>query len=289
MYDLTQNGSARINIPTAPATGTVYWSALFKINDLANLTDGGATGLTSVLIGGFNNTQGPSGNPSTFGATLLAKKDAADATNMHYFIGTSVNSANGNRVFEPTSSVVGDTLFIVASYTVNPGSADDEVKMWVNPDSSTFGAATPPTETILAPLMTGTDALTPVTGGIASFLLRNVNTVGNPACQFDELRVGLDWASVTPAAGATPLLGDYNGDHTVNAADLTVWQGSYGMTGTQPADGNGDQVVDGADFLIWQSNLGNSNAPVTAIPEPAAGLLALGLTVGLGLARRRRG
>jgi uncharacterized protein (TIGR03382 family) len=289
LYDTTQLAAARINIPTAPSSGTVYWSGLFKMNDVDNLTTGGALGQGSILIAGFNNGQGPGGIPSTMGAVLIAKKDGTDAGNTKYFLGTSVNTGNANRVFLPTTSEAGDTLFVVASYTINGGSADDEVRLWVNPDTSTFGAATAPTETLFAPLVSGSDPLTPVTGGVASFTVRNVNSVGNPACQCDELRGGLDWASVTPAAGAAPLLGDYNDDHTVNAADLTVWQGSYGMTGaSQPADGNGDSVVDGADFLIWQTNLGNSNLPISAVPEPASGLLALSLAAALGLVRRRK-
>jgi hypothetical protein len=66
--------------------------------------------------------------------------------------------------------------------------------MWVNPSSATFGAASPPSETLLATTAASATELS----AIASFALRDVNTVGNPSVLFDELRLGTDWASVTP-------------------------------------------------------------------------------------------
>jgi hypothetical protein len=88
---------------------------------------------------------------------------------------------------------------------------------------------------------------------------------------------------------APPRPGDFNGDGSVNAADLTAWKAHFGTsTGATLAmgDADGDHDVDGADFLVWQKNVGP--ASVSAVPEPAvapllAGLLSLG-----GLFRRKR-
>ena len=67
---------------------------------------------------------------------------------------------------------------------------------------------------------------------------------------------------------------DFNGDGTVNAADLAKWQNDFGGPGSD-TDGDGDS--DGADFLTWQRQLGSATA-VTAIPEPVTScLLFLGL------------
>lgn len=82
--------------------------------------------------------------------------------------------------------------------------------------------------------------------------------------------------------------GDYNFDGQVNAADLAVWRADYGSTTKAEADGNGNGVVDGGDFLVWQRSLGQNFGvpPVSAVPEPAAALLAL--LAAAGLLRRRR-
>ena len=82
--------------------------------------------------------------------------------------------------------------------------------------------------------------------------------------------------------------GDYNFDGKVDAADLTVWKADFGSTTRAEADGNGNGVVDGGDFLIWQRTLGqNFGAPTfSAVPEPAAAMLAL--ICAAGLLRRRR-
>ena len=94
------------------------------------------------------------------------------------------------------------------------------------------------------------------------------------------------------------LLGDYNGDDVVDAADYTVWRNNLGP-GSLP---NEDEtrspgVVDGEDYLVWKENYGNSalgsgggSLSGAIVPEPgtvALVLLAGGATV-LG-ARGRRG
>ncbi len=79
------------------------------------------------------------------------------------------------------------------------------------------------------------------------------------------------------------LLGDYNGDSVVDAADYTVWRNELGMTGTgNSADGAGsngmpDGVVDQLDYLCWKANFGLSfgqgsgaAAARAAVPEPGS-------------------
>jgi poly(beta-D-mannuronate) lyase len=90
----------------------------------------------------------------------------------------------------------------------------------------------------------------------------------------------------------TIVLGDYNADGAVDAADYVVWRKAYGqqVPAWSSADGNGDGVVDDDDFAVWTAAYGSPAAgsgAVAAVPEPAA------LTGGvIGLAaiwlRRRR-
>ncbi len=68
------------------------------------------------------------------------------------------------------------------------------------------------------------------------------------------------------------LLGDYNGDHSVNAADYTVWRNSLGQTGLTPfsgADANGDGKVTMSDYNIWKTHYGET------VPSAGAGAGAL--------------
>jgi hypothetical protein len=197
-HDMTQLGSARIQVtPAAVSTGTIYWSGLLRVNDIGTLT----TGANGMLLGGFNNLVGPGTLPGTVFAVLRIRKD----TSLNqYYVGTGMNAGTvtGNIQFDTTPRFAGDTVFVVASYEFVPGSNNDIARMWVNPDPSTFRTASPPPPTLISqPGGTAADA-----AQIFSYNLRNVNTVGNPNVQFDELRVGDDWASVTIPEPATLAL-----------------------------------------------------------------------------------
>ncbi|MCC6492147.1 MAG: hypothetical protein IT424_03905 [Pirellulales bacterium] len=80
--------------------------------------------------------------------------------------------------------------------------------------------------------------------------------------------------NITLAGSAEPLVGDFNHDGLVDAADLNDptagWQARFGTD------------VDGGDFLEWQRNFGPAGAAAAAasVPEPAAILLGAGLCLG---------
>jgi autotransporter-associated beta strand protein len=93
-----------------------------------------------------------------------------------------------------------------------------------------------------------------------------------------------------------PIPGDFNGDGMVDNADLTAWQGGYGMdsgAGMTNGDADGNGMVDGADFLLWQQNAGTSNtaaaaAGAAAVPEPHTAALMLLAAGAASLGKRRR-
>jgi hypothetical protein len=62
--------------------------------------------------------------------------------------------------------------------------------------------------------------------------------------------VAMDSATIKLAA---PVIGDLNGDGKVDAADLAILLGSWGLSGV-PADLNGDGVVNGSDLAILLGN-----------------------------------
>jgi hypothetical protein len=84
------------------------------------------------------------------------------------------------------------------------------------------------------------------------------------------------------------LLGDYNLDGAVTAADYQQWRTTFGNSvspASNFADGNSNGVVDAADYVIWRNNLGasvvsgagaGSALESVVVPEPGVWLLFLG-------------
>lgn len=74
--------------------------------------------------------------------------------------------------------------------------------------------------------------------------------------------------------GTTPgLIGDYNGDGSVDAADYTVWRDG----------GSPDSSPTG--YTAWAGNYGATAPPSVSIPEPTAALLAMIALAGLASRR----
>jgi probable HAF family extracellular repeat protein len=87
--------------------------------------------------------------------------------------------------------------------------------------------------------------------------------------------------------------GDFNGDSSVDAADLASWKAGFGASGNatrSQGDADGDLDVDGSDFLTWQRNLGGAAMSVSPapVPEPLSVVLALLGIGGLQTAGRSR-
>lgn len=84
---------------------------------------------------------------------------------------------------------------------------------------------------------------------------------------------------------APVLLGDYNGDNVIDAADYSVWRDALTAGSTTLANDPTPGVVDESDFLSWRDHFGESlgsgaGAGQAAVPEPSAVvLLLLGLPV----------
>lgn len=90
---------------------------------------------------------------------------------------------------------------------------------------------------------------------------------------------------------ATILVGDYNGDSIIDAADYTVWRDAYG-DGTSPAalafgDDTPGTTID--DYTAWKNAyLASGSAALTsATPEPSSLLLLVFSLAGVVAGRRR--
>jgi hypothetical protein len=136
------------------------------------------------------------------------------------------------------------------------------------------------------------DGFAPVVGDMFQVL-----TAANVIGTFDSV-VALDAEDllglvVTPLYSITDvvvriddvfLLGDYNDDGTVNAADYTVWRNNLGApAGTLLNDGDGG-VIGQAQYATWKTNFGatlgsgSGSFENAAVPEPSiATILVCGL------------
>jgi hypothetical protein len=118
--------------------------------------------------------------------------------------------------------------------------------------------------------------------------LRGTGLGGSGALGISEDGVIVGYASYTSgdyrAIVWTPLLvGDYNADGAVDAADYTIWRDTRGHTGFNlPADGNRDDKIDDADYLVWKLHFGETfdyggllgEEFTSAIPEPRSVILS---------------
>jgi hypothetical protein len=81
---------------------------------------------------------------------------------------------------------------------------------------------------------------------------------------------------------AAGVLGDYNRDGVVEAADYTVWRDTLGSTTDMRANGDNSGasagVIDQADYALWKAHFGDTAGSGSAgaspsqvgVPEPAS-------------------
>ena len=165
-------------------SGTLFFSALFRINDLGV----GAWNGGSAQVGAFTATDNTS-----FRLAVMVKLNSPTG----YVIGVQKNGPSAT--FDGTEYHAGDTVLLVGKYDF--GAAPNNVSLWINPASGTFGAPTEPASGFVSS-NTGTDGFV-----IDRFNFRQNTAASVPAAmQWDELRVGTTWASVTPLPITGPTL-----------------------------------------------------------------------------------
>lgn len=178
------SGSFRIPTTTTTFANSIYFSYLFQAENLP----------ASATIGQFSGFV--QGTTSTgFGTKTLIRTNGSGGFNVGIAKGTGTTLSG----FATNELAQGVPVFIVGRYTFGSGSATDDVMdLWVNPDPATFAATNPPAASVASLGAGSAGDLT----SIDHFFFRG--GAGNAGkMQADELRIGLDWASVTPIRQVT--------------------------------------------------------------------------------------
>ena len=227
--------------------------------------------------------------------------------------GGAFNGGSGVRPAFQGADLVSGTLF----QNNNAGQTIDNRGLVINAGTVTNSGSVPAAG-LLARLTVDTTGQT--TPQSFAFVLTNVapNAPGGP---FQTQLLGADARpaplSVTNGSIFSTYYGDANLDAAVNGVDFALLAGSFGKTGQtwETGDFNRDGSVNGSDFALLAQNFGRSHpaaldgaaggatardwmaleafaadrgVPLSSVPEPGAGAVALAAAWGLLRRKRRR-
>ncbi|MDB6057249.1 MAG: hypothetical protein JWO95_1093 [Verrucomicrobiales bacterium] len=162
-------------------SGVVYFSVLFKMIDpgYGTWTAGNMPAQVASLMA--------TNNANVRLGILLTSN-----TSSTYLVGVQKGSG---ATMDSTPRNIGDTLFLVGKYDFT--STPNPVTLWINPSTTSFGAAIEPPSGSVITTTTGLDFNS--TNVIDRFNFRQNTAASVPAAmQWDELRLGNSWRDVTP-------------------------------------------------------------------------------------------
>lgn len=175
---------ARRLFSTAITNGVLYFSALFRINKVGYGIWNGSTTQVGALTAPDN---------TSFRLQVMTWAYTNDGS---YSIGIQ-KGGSGSYAQWVGDAYEGQTVFLVGKYdfTVSP----NQVTLWMNPSPVYFGAN-------LEPPSYYNDGGPDTVQSIDRFNFRQNTSASVPVnMQWDELRVGRTWASVTPLGSPVPI------------------------------------------------------------------------------------
>ncbi|WP_309396110.1 PEP-CTERM sorting domain-containing protein [Cerasicoccus maritimus] len=167
---------------------TVYFSLLMQIDSVADF------GSQFNVVFRLYDAADPNGSAVSVGM--------GSSTSGSNTFGFSVDNRNRgwghtDAVTGPEVYAFGETHLVVGAYTRGASSGDGEVKLWIDPSSSSFGGAEPAVS--LSEASYQSDAVWD------TFEIASSGSSSLPSdWSVDEFRVGTDWASVVPATIPEP-------------------------------------------------------------------------------------
>jgi PEP-CTERM motif len=200
------SGNSKLPLKSLQTTGTVYYSMLVEVSDISNLNDT-ANGSFFAGFQPHNNISPAVSSVATGGGNLLIHRDADNPSAYNLGVSATAGGNTGDREFDTTEFLQGDTVFVVVAYQMNPDVNDDQAFLWLNPDPLTYGALVAPLPDVTS---NGADTAANDHGPVSSFYLRN-NGVEPDFTLVDDLRVAATWDEVTrlviPEPSAIALAG----------------------------------------------------------------------------------
>ena len=185
---------------SATASPAFYYSFYLKVTDISAVS----TSAANNYIAGFSDTTGS----QTSGLSRCGSRLVSKASGGGYVLGVGKSSTTANYVYDTTVRQTNDVLFVIVSFET-PSVGVTNALLWINPPSSSFGAATPPPANVTN-LNTETGSSPLNANGPRAMVIACNN--GMPSATLDELRVGNSWAVVT---GGDPAITQLTANQTL--------------------------------------------------------------------------
>lgn len=164
-----------------------------------------------------------------------------------YQIGLSNDPFPNSVVWDPTVRALSSTNFIVGNYAFKGGLNNDVSKLLINPDFVTFGSGLVPQASLSVTNVNISD----LTSGIDRFALFQLSAQETPFLIVDEVRVGTNYASVTPPFGGSivRVLNEQNSSEggTNGVFELNAFGNNFPITITYTLSGS---ATSGADYTF---------------------------------------
>jgi hypothetical protein len=184
-----------------PGPISVFYSMLI---DVTNMTSLSTTGDYCFGFNDIGSTGSQGNNPGTMADRIyFMKGNGTDFPATNYEIGISKTvggAAAGATVYYATNLfTTNQVVFIVVDIEIQgpeitPPQQNDICRLWINPASSTFGAATQPAATVVDPGGGNENNMTPYT---STFIFENRATDTPNDLLIGQFRMGTNWSWMT--------------------------------------------------------------------------------------------
>jgi hypothetical protein len=310
-YQIGSAGGALKPAAFSSAFGGVWQSANLTANSISELNPTGNSVVGLGAAASMGNIYDPVSLETTFGTTpvsdLAFSYSRSDGRVVNAPV-TYVNTGLANTLVlqvDPTDGkarIVNDSVFNnikFDGYQVTSASGSLLTAWNSLQDQSVTGWQEASPTTISLAELNPTSSTTVNAGQTAATMTGLFKTAGGTqdlAFQFHVLGSTTQLTGVVryAAFSTSVLIGDYNNNGIVDAADYTVWRDHLGQTFTLPnRDPANSGTVSAVDYASWKTHFGNHSGSGAGalgsaqVPEPSSLILALMLAGGLWGSRVR--